>query len=152
MSAGVTLKHTRERSRLLTCNRHAFAAPFAYPRHRKGWTQCPRKNTPRGLEHHFYDRRFVMRRVTALCAAAGIAVSGLASPASAQAGYYVLRWDNTGVCQIWNQDLTFKRCRWPSDYKVVSKPVPTLAAAMAVQETMAAAAPLQPLRARTTSA
>ena len=77
-----------------------------------------------------------MRRVTALCAAAGIAVSGLAVASPAQAGYYVLRWDNTGVCQIWNQDLTFKPLRWPSDYKVVSKPVPTLAAAMAVQETM----------------
>jgi hypothetical protein len=77
-----------------------------------------------------------MRRVTALSAAAGIAVSGLAVASPAQASYYVLRWDNTGICQIWNEDLSFKPLRWPSDYKVVSKPVSTLSAAMAVQETM----------------
>jgi len=33
-----------------------------------------------------------MRRTTALCAAAGIAVSALAA-VPAQAGYYVIRWD-----------------------------------------------------------
>ena len=77
-----------------------------------------------------------MRRATALCAAAGIAVSGLALTSPAQAGYYVIRWDNTGVCQIWSEDLTSKPLQWPSDYKVVSKPVPTLSAAMAVQDTM----------------
>ena len=79
-----------------------------------------------------------MRRVTALCAAALVVAStaAVARPMMPQQGYYVIRWDNTGVCQIWNQDLTFKPLRWPSDYKVVSKPVPTLSAAMAVQETM----------------
>ncbi len=76
-----------------------------------------------------------MRRTTALCAAAGIAVSALAA-VPAQAGYYVIRWDNTGICQIWNEDLRYKPLQWPSDYKVVSKPVPTLSAAMAVQATM----------------
>ena len=77
-----------------------------------------------------------MRRATALCAAAGIAASCLAIAAPARAGYYVIRWDNTGICQIWNQDLKYKPLQWPSDYKVVSKPVPTLTAAMAVQEKM----------------
>jgi len=50
----------------------------------------------------FSTRRFVMRRATALCAAVGIAVSALAVVSPAQAGYYVIRWDNTGICQIWN--------------------------------------------------
>jgi hypothetical protein len=77
-----------------------------------------------------------MRRVTALCAACGIAASALAFAAPAQAGYYVIRWDNTGICQIWNEDLNYKPLQWPSDYKVVSKPVPTLSGAMAVQEKM----------------
>ena len=77
-----------------------------------------------------------MRRATALCAAAGIAVSALALACPAQAGYYVIRWDNTGVCQIWSEDLTSKPLQWPSDYKVVGKPVPTFAAAAAVQEKM----------------
>jgi hypothetical protein len=77
-----------------------------------------------------------MRRATALCAAASIIVSGLALTSPAQAGYYVIRWDNTGICQIWNEDLTSKPLQWPSDYKVVSKPVPTFTAAAAVQGQM----------------
>ena len=77
-----------------------------------------------------------MRRVTALCAATAIAVSALAVSAPAQAGYYVIRWDNTGICQIWNEDLQQKPLHWPSDYKVVSKPAPTLTGAMAVQQKM----------------
>jgi hypothetical protein len=75
-----------------------------------------------------------MRRVTALCAAAGIAASALAVAAPAQAaGYYVIRWDNTGICQIWNEDLQHKPLEWPSHYKVVSKPVPTFSDASAIQ-------------------
>jgi hypothetical protein len=77
-----------------------------------------------------------MRRVTALCAATAIAVSALAVTAPAQAGYYVIRWDNTGICQIWNEDLQQKPLHWPSDYKIVSKPAPTLTDAMAVQQRM----------------
>ena len=75
-----------------------------------------------------------MRRATALCAAAGIAVSGLALASPAQAGYYVIRWDNTGVCQIWSEDLTSKPLQWPSDYKVISKPVPAFSIAFAEKE------------------
>jgi hypothetical protein len=77
-----------------------------------------------------------MRRVTALCAAFGIAASALAVAGPVQAGYYVIRWDNTGICQIWNEDLTYKPMQWPSNYKVVSKPVPTLSDAMAEQVKM----------------
>jgi hypothetical protein len=75
-----------------------------------------------------------MRRAIALCAATCIAIVAAASPAAA--GYYVIRWDNTGVCQIWNENLTFKPWQWPSPYKVVSKPAPTLSTAMTVQEKM----------------
>jgi hypothetical protein len=77
-----------------------------------------------------------MRRVTALCAASAIAASVLTVAAPAQASYYVIRWDNTGICQIWNEDLQYKPWQWPSNYQVVSKPVPTLTGAMAVQERM----------------
>jgi len=77
-----------------------------------------------------------MRRVTALCAAAAIAASALVVTAPAQAGYYVIRWDNTGICQIWNEDLQQKPIQWPSTYKVVSKPASTLNGAMAVQQKM----------------
>jgi len=74
-----------------------------------------------------------MRRALALCAVAGIASSVFAMPASAKVGYYVIRWDNTGICQIWNEDLKYKPIEWPSHYKVVSKPVPTFADASAIQ-------------------
>jgi hypothetical protein len=75
-----------------------------------------------------------MRRLTALAAAIGIAISAsaVAAPAPA-AGSYVIRWDNTGICQIWNTDLQYKPLEWPSHYKVVSRPVPTFAEASAIQ-------------------
>lgn len=75
-----------------------------------------------------------MRRVLALCAVAGIATSVFAVPASAAVGYYVIRWDNTGICQVWNEDLKYKPFQWGvSTYKVVSKPLPTFTAASELQ-------------------
>ena len=82
---------------------------------------------------------FLMRRLIALCAATAIgistiAVSTVAVAHPAPSGYYVIRWDNTGICQIWNTQLQEKPISWPSNYAVVSKPVPTFAAASAIQE------------------
>ena len=84
-----------------------------------------------------------MRRVTALCAATAFIVSNLvvagvavARPMPQPSGYYVIRWDDTGVCQIWNTDLQQKPWSLFSEYKAVSKPVPTFAAAAAIQENM----------------
>jgi hypothetical protein len=80
-----------------------------------------------------------MRRVTALCAAAAVLAStaAIARPmAHEQSGYYVIRWDDTGVCQIWNTNLTQKPWQLFSQYKVVSKTVPTFAAAATIQEDM----------------
>jgi hypothetical protein len=85
-----------------------------------------------------------MRRVTALCAAAAIVASNLVVGGVAfarpmhqeQSGYYVIRWDNTGVCTIWNTDLQQKPWHFFSDYEVVSKPVPTFTEAVAIQEKM----------------
>ena len=75
-----------------------------------------------------------MRRVSTLCATACIVISTLAVVSPAQAGYYLIRWDNTGVCQVWSESFQMKPPRWPSDYKVVSKPVPTFTAAMDAKE------------------
>jgi len=74
-----------------------------------------------------------MRRVLAVCAAAGVAASVFSVPASAKVRYYVIRWDNTGICQIWNEELQYKPLEWPSHYKVVSKPVPTFNDAVNIQ-------------------
>ena len=86
-----------------------------------------------------------MRRVTALCAATAFVVSNLvvagvalARPMPQPSGYYVIRWDNTGVCQIWNTELQEKPWHLFSEYKVVSRPVPTFTEAVAVQESMRA--------------
>jgi hypothetical protein len=75
-----------------------------------------------------------MRRVLALCAVAGVASSVFAVPASAKVGYYVIRWDNTGICQVWNEDLHYKPPQWGvSTYKVVSKSFPTFTQASELQ-------------------
>ncbi|GLH78195.1 hypothetical protein SSBR45G_31040 [Bradyrhizobium sp. SSBR45G] len=78
-----------------------------------------------------------MRRMTALAAAAALAATSLATSAFAapapKSGYYVIRWDNTGICQIWNTELQSKPVEWPSTYKIVSKPVPTFVEATTIQ-------------------
>jgi hypothetical protein len=78
-----------------------------------------------------------MRRATLLCAAAaGIAVAVLAVASPAQAGYYLIRWDNTGVCQVWNDQWSMKPLRWPADFEIVSKPFPAFTEAMAAKDAM----------------
>ncbi|UFZ03878.1 hypothetical protein LQG66_32560 [Bradyrhizobium ontarionense] len=78
-----------------------------------------------------------MRRMTTLAAAAALAAASIAAPAvaapAAKSGYYVIRWDNTGICQIWNTELQSKPMEWPSSYKIVSKPVPTFVEATTIQ-------------------
>ena len=73
-----------------------------------------------------------MRRVLALCAVAGIATSVFAVPASAAVGYYVIRWQDTGFCQIWDESIP--TTPWPSDYSRVSATVPTLIDALALKD------------------
>ena len=79
-----------------------------------------------------------MRRVASLCAAAAIVAStaAVARPMPQPSGYYVIRWDDTGVCQIWNTELQQKPWQLFSQYEVVSKPVPTFTAAATIQENM----------------
>ena len=75
-----------------------------------------------------------MRRITVLCAAAGLAVTAFVAASPAQASYHLIRWDNTGICQVWNEELKYKPFQWgASTYKVVSKPVPTFTAASDLQ-------------------
>jgi hypothetical protein len=44
----------------------------------------------------------------------------------------LIRWDGNGYCQVWDQGIPTKP--FPSDYKTVSAPVPTLVEALAVKE------------------
>lgn len=72
-----------------------------------------------------------MRRVLALRSAVTVAATTIAASTVAVAtptqtqGYYVIRWNNTGICQIWTTGSQWKAVEWPSRYKVMSKPVPT---------------------------
>ncbi len=74
-----------------------------------------------------------MPRFTTISTAAGFAVAVLLTAAPAQAGYYVIRWDNTGICQLWSEAFGFKPIAWPSGYKVVSRTMPSLNDAVAMQ-------------------
>ncbi len=75
-----------------------------------------------------------MRRIHALCAAAGIAVSALAVTTPADAAFHLIRWEGTGICQVWDASIPTKP--FPSNYKMVSRPVPTFVAALAVKDGM----------------
>jgi hypothetical protein len=74
-----------------------------------------------------------MRRTFALCAAAGLGLAALAATSPAQANpYHLIRWQNNGFCQPWDESLPIKP--FPSDYKTISARVPTLVEALAVKE------------------
>jgi len=71
-----------------------------------------------------------MRRLLTACAAVAVTVSALAaaSPASATP-YHLIRWQDTGFCQIWDQSIP--TTPFPSNYAVVSEELPTFEAAFA---------------------
>jgi hypothetical protein len=73
-----------------------------------------------------------MRRISMLCAAAGLGLAALAATSPAEAAFHLIRWDGSGYCQVWDQGFATKP--FPSDYKTVSVPVPTLVEALAVKE------------------
>jgi len=73
-----------------------------------------------------------MRRISMLCAAAGLGLAALAATSPAEAAFHLIRWDVTGYCQVWDQGIATKP--FPSDYKTVSAKVPTLVEALAVKE------------------
>jgi hypothetical protein len=72
-----------------------------------------------------------MRRVTALCAASAIALSAIATVSPAQAAFHLIKWGGTEACQVWDTGIPTKP--WPDNYKVISKPVATFDAALAVK-------------------
>jgi hypothetical protein len=73
-----------------------------------------------------------MHRISILCAAAGLGLAALAATSPAEAAFHLIRWDGSGYCQVWDQGIPTKP--FPSDYKTVSTPVPTVVEALAVKE------------------
>jgi hypothetical protein len=75
-----------------------------------------------------------MRRLSVLCAVAGLGLTALAAASPAQAAFHVIRWHDTGFCQVWDQNIPTKP--FPSNYRTVSKSVPTFFDALAVKDGM----------------
>jgi hypothetical protein len=79
-----------------------------------------------------------MRRFPIACAALGLAATALIATSPAQASFKVIRWDTTGVCQIWDNASTIKP--WGTDYKAVTRSVATFTDALAAKDKVFAAA------------
>ncbi|HXB80990.1 MAG TPA: hypothetical protein VNX23_26895 [Bradyrhizobium sp.] len=74
-------------------------------------------------------------RLSVLCAAAGIAVTALAATSPAEAAFNVIRWDNTGWCQVWGQSNP--PTPWPSKYVALNKkPIASFAQALAEKDAL----------------
>ena len=58
-----------------------------------------------------------MRRISVLCAAAGLAVTAFVAASPAEASYHLIRWQDTGFCQIWDQSIP--TTPYPANYTVV---------------------------------
>lgn len=75
-----------------------------------------------------------MRRISIVCAAAGLAITALAATSPAQAAFQVIRWHDTGFCQIW--DNSIPTTPWPANYITVTHRLPTFGQARAVKEVL----------------
>ena len=75
-----------------------------------------------------------MRRLSVLCTIAGLGFTALAAASPAQAAFHVIRWHDTGFCQVWDQNLP--AAPWPSNYTTVTHRLPTFVEALAVKEVL----------------
>ncbi|MET4172032.1 hypothetical protein ABIB99_003123 [Bradyrhizobium sp. LA6.1] len=73
-----------------------------------------------------------MRRISVLCAAAGLAVTAFVAASPAEASYHLIRWQDTGFCQIWDESIP--TAPWPSDYARVGTTVPTFVDALVLKD------------------
>ena len=73
-----------------------------------------------------------MRRISMLCAAAGLAAAAFAASSPAEASYHLIRWQDSGVCQIWDESIP--TTPWPAGYHRASTSVPTFLDALALKD------------------
>jgi hypothetical protein len=73
-----------------------------------------------------------MRRLSLLCAVAGIAFTALAATSPAEAAFHLIRWEGSGFCQIWDENIS--TAPWPSNYAVVSEQLPTFGDALVYKD------------------
>ena len=74
-----------------------------------------------------------MRHLCLLAAAATIAVSALAASNPAEASFHLIRWQDSGFCQIWDQNVP--GVPYPGNYTVViNSEVPTFGDALVLKD------------------
>ena len=87
-------------------------------------TSCPGRR-PKSAPHHpspslsggashLSFEELIMRRISVLCAAAGLAVTAFVAASPAEASYHLVRWQDTGLCQIWDESIP--TTPWPAGY------------------------------------
>jgi hypothetical protein len=78
-----------------------------------------------------------MQRISALSAAAVLVLTSLAASSPAKADpFHLIRWSDTGFCQIWDEGIL--TAPWPLNFMVVSATVPTFTDALYVKNSMLA--------------
>ncbi len=76
-----------------------------------------------------------MRRLFALAAVATVGFTALAASSPAEAGFHLIRWQDSGFCQIWDENIP--TAPWPSNYSViVGSEVPTFGDALVYKDGM----------------
>jgi len=70
----------------------------------------------------------MLRRRLIIGAALGVA---LIATIPAQASWRVIKWNNTGICQIW--DFGLDGAPLPGDFRMMSRPLPSFGAALGVK-------------------
>ena len=76
-----------------------------------------------------------MRHVFFLAALAGVAVAAIAAMAPAEAAYHLIRWQDSGFCQVWDENVG--TVPYPANYTVIEgSVVPTFGDALVFKDNM----------------
>ena len=74
-----------------------------------------------------------MRYLCLLAATVGIAVSAVVATSPAEASFHLIRWQDSGFCQIWDQSVP--TVPYPGNYTVViNSEVPTFGDALVLKD------------------
>ena len=74
-----------------------------------------------------------MRRLLALSAIAAVGFTAFAASSPAEAAYHLIRWQDTGFCQIWDENVP--TAPYPSNYTVImDSEVPTFGDALVLKD------------------
>ena len=77
----------------------------------------------------------MMRCIFGLCAVAVVGFTALTGSSPANAAYHLIRWQDTGFCQIWDQNIP--TAPYPGNYSViVGSEVPTFVDALVFKDGM----------------